>query len=160
MKKVFISFLSLITACSCAVCALALNNGADDPAADGHRSDQGNSGMFGCGLRYDDGDHPGHIRTQRLHLQRSGPGATGGHRRCRLLLLRHKENHPGCTARLLQDRRYEDGGEERREKSAYCTAAGGESDPGRRDTAGEARRIQKVIAGRRPGLRFGASLLA
>ena len=33
MKKVFISFLSLITACSCAGCALALNNGADDPAA-------------------------------------------------------------------------------------------------------------------------------
>ena len=83
-----------------------------------------------------------------------------GHSRSQLILLRKKINHPDGAARLLQDRRYEDGGEERREKSAYCTAAGGEGDPSRRDTAGEARRIQKVIAGRRPGLRFGASLLA
>ena len=82
--------------------------------------------MLRCRLRYDDGDHPGHIRAQRLHLQRSGPGATGGHRRGRFLLLRDAQDHPGGAARLLQDRRYEDGGEERREKSAYCTAAGGE----------------------------------
>lgn len=60
----------------------------------------------------------------------------------------------------VQDRRYKDGGEERREKSAYCPAAGGESNPGRRDTAGEARRIQEVIAGRCPGRRFWAGLLA
>ncbi len=60
----------------------------------------------------------------------------------------------------VQDRRYEDGGEECREKSAYCPAAGGESNPGRRDTAGEARRIQEVIAGRCPGRRFWAGLLA
>lgn len=60
----------------------------------------------------------------------------------------------------VQDRRYEDGGEECREKSPDGTVAGGESDPGRRDTAGEARRIQRVIAGRRPEPQFGTSLLA
>lgn len=60
----------------------------------------------------------------------------------------------------VQDRRYEDGGEECREKSPDGTVAGGESDPGRRDTAGEAWRIQKVIVGRRPGPQFGTSLWA
>lgn len=68
-----------------------------------------------------------------------------------------RKNHPGRAARLLQDRRHEDGGQEHRQKSQDGAQTGRPGHRSWRDTAGEARRVQKTVAGMtRHGLEFNA----